>query len=94
MESETKMMCPFRRKENGDFGCCYGRQCAAYFEDASYKISTINSTLRQEVFINARCKLLEHKDSTPYPAGYSLNQGIKDFRYCVNCNDTSSGKIN
>lgn len=32
MEQETKMMCPFRRKENGDFEPCYGKACMAYFE--------------------------------------------------------------
>lgn len=58
MEQKTKMMCPFRRKENGDFEPCYGKGCMAYCEWKSYQFRDYGSNSNGEQVVNVTCKLL------------------------------------
>ena len=58
MEHETKMMCPFRRKESGDFEPCYGKGCGAYREWKSYQFGKPGTNSTGKEVENACCGML------------------------------------
>ena len=80
MANDTKMMCPFRRKENGDFEPCYGKGCMAYFEQKSYTFGNLNSNCTATETTKFGCRLITSRFDTPkYHNVSNISQGRREL---------------